>query len=480
MIALLPPFSARFSRPALGALALLAALALPCAAWAQAPEDRDDKHFSDKVRDEIGKFGPLQEAKDWNGALALISGLQKISQPGTYDEFELAWLKGQLYLTIDPPQAASAIEPLETALRVSDQHHFFEDKDERKALKLLSQIYYGEGSAKGVAPAKQEEAFIKASDYLRQLVENERANHVINTEDVLFYAYLLLQRAQEHADKPDLALLKQAQKLSEEGLLLGVTPKFEFYRLLLSTLLAQNDYPAAADLLELLIKKDPTNKDNKDNWTQLCSIYLNLGTDTKDKQKSFDNNIRAIVTYERAQAAGFLKTPKDNFQLVSTYYNIGQVEQAARLLETDLKSGSIESDEKYWTYLAQWYQQVHLELKAIDALKEAAKHFPNSGEFDFMAAQNYYALEKFPEALKEAKLATAKGVGAKTSQAWAFQAYTAFELREFDEALAAANKALSYPESKKDAQLPGLKEAAERAIKDRNDQIEALKAKQKQ
>ncbi len=468
--------SIRSLRPAFGVLALLAALTLPSAVLAQtdSAQDKDKKELSEKVRDGMAKYVAFQEAKDWDNAVAQLTELQKIAKPDSFEEFTVDYVKGQVFIQID--QFPKAIDPLEKALAVSDRHNFLSDKDERRLLKYLAQIYNAQGSAKGVPPAEQQQDYIKAGDYLKRLILNERENHALNTDDFLLYAYLLLQRAQANAEKPDQALLTEARKVSEEGLLLAITPPRQFYQLLQSILVMQNDYPAAAEVIELMLKKDPTNKDN---WTQLSAIYLTLGTDATDKQKALDYNIRAIVTYERAQAAGHLKTPKDNFALVSTYFNIGQTEHAARLLEADLKNGSIESEQKYWTFLAQWYQQINQELKAIEVLKEAAKHFPNSGDFDFMAAQNYYALEKFPEALQQASLAATKGLGDKTWLAWSLVAYTAYELRQYDEALEAVTKALSFPESKKDHQLPGLKDFVEKAIKEHNAQIEALKAKQK-
>jgi len=470
----IPALSPRPARKALCLLAALILFALPSLAPAQDQGDNDKKQFSEKVRDGLTKFGELQSQEKWDQALALIADLLKVSQPNSYDEYMLNYIKGQLYLRID--QTNNALAPFETALRVSDQQGFFDDKDERTVLKYLAQIYYGEGSAKGVNPVLQTEYFNKAGAYLNRLLNKERANKTTNSDDVLFYAYLLLNRAQVNPEKLDTALLKQAQSLSEEGLALSITPKPEFYRLLLSTLLLQNNYADAADIIELLLQKDPTNKEN---WAQLSAIYLSLGGDDKDKEKAREYNLRAILTFERAQALGQLKTPKDNYNLVGTYANIGQTEKAAELLAQGLTNGTIESDKNHWLYLAAWYQQLDKQQKAIDVMKEAAKHFPDSGEFDFMAAQNYWGLEKYEDALQEAKIAAAKGLGDKTWQAWQFIAYTAFQVGKYEEAIEAVDKALANPASKKDAQLPGVKEEAQKAINSRNAQTEALKAKQK-
>jgi tetratricopeptide (TPR) repeat protein len=480
---LIPPLSVRSCRSVLGALALLIGAALPVTAFAEEQSDtstQDKRVFSEKVREGLVKFGPLQSEGKWSDALVLVDELLKLALPGTYDEYYLTYVKGQIYLRLDKPD--DAIAPIEKALRLSDQAappHFLDPRDERGMLRTLAQLYYAQGSVKGINSIKQDQAFAKAIAYLGRLIQEERAEHNVSSDDILFCATLIYNRAQLPS-KPDVALLKDAQKMCEDGLLLSVSSKndTQFYRLLLGSLIAQDDYARAAEIIELQVRQDPSGKQNKDNWSQLTAIYLNLGQDDKDKRKQFEYNLRAIVTMERAQAIGLMKTPKDNFQLVSTYYNIGQTERAAELLETDLKNGTVDPDQKYWLYVAQWYQLLNKDEKAIEVLKEAGRHYPNSGEFDFLAAQNYYALEKFEEALQEAKVAATKGLGEKTWQAWSFLAYTAFELHRYDEALEAVTKAMTFPGSERDKQLPNFRKAVEKAIEDRKAQDEALKAKQ--
>jgi len=43
---------------------------------------------------------------------------------------------------------------------------------------------------------------------------------------------------------------------------------------------------------------------------------------------------------ERAQELGLMKTPKDNYNLVTMYYNAGQFGKATDLLYSGLKDGS--------------------------------------------------------------------------------------------------------------------------------------------
>jgi tetratricopeptide (TPR) repeat protein len=200
----------------------------------------------------------------------------------------------------------------------------------------------------------------------------------------------------------------------------------------------------------------------------LLATYLNLGGGTeKDEQKSRESFARAINTMERAQALGLMQTPKDNYNLVTMYYNAGQFGRATDLLYSGLKSGAIESDLKNWQLLAYSYQQIGRDAQAIAVLKEAGTAFP-SGQIEFQIGQIYSQMDnKTAEAYAYYSKAVAKGGLEKPHSAYMFLAYTAFELEKFDEALAAINKTIASPDGQKDAQAPRLKQAIEDAVKER-------------
>jgi tetratricopeptide (TPR) repeat protein len=81
-----------------------------------------------------------------------------------------------------------------------------------------------------------------------------------------------------------------------------------------------------------------------------------------------------------------MNTPKDRFNLIGIYFNHGQYEKAAELLEVNLKNGGIENDSKNWELLNYSYQQLERPLKGIEALKQATKFFPKNGQLEFMIA----------------------------------------------------------------------------------------------
>src|ERR1019366_3549793 len=98
-------------------------------------------------------------------------------------------------------------------------------------------------------------------------------------------------------------------------------------------------------------------------WQQLEGLYLNLaGTAEKDEAKMKKYYTQAINVVERAQAHGFMTTPKDNYNLVTIYYTVGQFGKATDLLYKGLKNGTIDSDIKNWELLASSYQQINEEF----------------------------------------------------------------------------------------------------------------------
>ncbi|HND61601.1 MAG TPA: hypothetical protein PLB90_08995 [Opitutaceae bacterium] len=444
-----------------GRLALVLALALGAPLAARAAEPAQ---LTERVSEELNKLKPLTDAKNWDGALALLSGLQTTVGPTTYDYAILSDIKGKIYLS--KSEYAKAIEPMETAVRLGDAYSYFDERDIAEKIYYLVQLYYQEAtSTKSLA--LQQQYFSKASAFIKRWIASptgRAANDSQRQEAALLSASILYNQAIINPERVDANLLKQAQAEIDAGLLSTAHPKETFYVLQLACYQQEGNSARAAEILELLVKQYPSKKDY---WAQLIATYLNLGLD-KDEQRARENNIRAIIATERSQALGFTKTPKDNFNLVGIYINLGQYGKATELLYSGLKNGSIESTQKNWEYLAYCYQQVDKPYQAVDVLKEASALFPRSGQLDFQAAQIYYALDKGEDTYKALNTAVAKGNLEKPGAVYNFLAYISFELRRYDEALNAVNQAIALTDLSHDSQLPRLKTAIEDAIKERN------------
>jgi len=262
---------------------------------------------------------------------------------------------------------------------------------------------------------------------------------------------LLYSRAVQNADHPDLELVKRALVQIDKALHLVSRPKDNMYVLKLVCLQQLNRNAEAAEILELLVKQKP---DSSTYWQQLAALYL-----------STEQNVRAILTYERAQANGHMNTPKDNYNLIGIYFNLGQYEKAAELLDAGLKSGKVDNEIKNWELLALAYQQLERPFKGIEALKDATKAFPKSGQLEFMIAQAYHTLDKPEDALPHLQAAIAKGDLAKPHHVYLFLAFIGYELKKYDIALDAAKHAAEFPEGAKDG--GNMVKALKEIMKDR-------------
>ena len=447
-----------------GAGLLLALALLVSAASGQEKKDKEKQHsLTEKTGEALKKFPELQAQKPpaYDAMIALIDGLLPQVPAGSYDQAFLLDIKAKVLLGKD--QMAKAIEPWETALRLSDQHQYFDEKYTNDIVLYLAQIIFSEAT-NVKDPAQQQQMINRSAAYLKRHLANSKKP---SNETQMFYAQLLYQQAAADPNHVNQEILKQAREVVEKGLYSSIQPKEGFYMLLLAILQQQNEVLQSAEMLEIIAKKFP-GKSNY--WPLLMATYLNLAQQEKDPDRQREYYVRAINTIERAQALGFMKTPKDNYNLVTIYITAGQFSKATELLHKGLKDGSIESTLGNWRVLGSYYQQANKELQAIDAMKEAAKLFPTEGMIDLQIGEIYRQLEKTKEAREAYRSAIKKGKLEKPQIAYQLLAYTAMELDDWEEAQRAINEAAKHPDFQKDQQMKSLKEHIDNTVKDRAEQ----------
>lgn len=442
-------------------LLLAFALALPLGLLAQ--DNKKPHSISEKTGAAFQQLKPLSEAKNFDGMLAVLDGIVPQVDPSSYDMALILDMRAKLYGQKE--QFDKAIVAWEQWLRLNDANQFFDQKQVLENMLYLAQFSYQVGVNSKV-PAVQQQYINKSADYFKRWMAGTPKP---SAEILMFYASILYNQAVADPKKVDAALLKQAQQEVEKGLINAVHPKEGLYVLLLAILQQQNDVVRSAEILELLVKQYPAKKDY---WPSLWASYLNMAneasvSDKKDEAKSREFYIRAINTMERAQAVGLMKTTKDNLTLVNLYLTAGQFGKATELLYGGLQSGAIDNDAKNWQTLGYFYQQANMETKAIEALREASKLFPKTGQFELQIGQIYLSMEKTKDAYNSFKEAIRRGGLDKPHAVYQAYAYAAFELEEFDEALKACDEAIKFPEGAKDQQLPKLRFAIEASIKER-------------
>lgn len=399
-----------------------------------------------------GAYKTAADAKDFDRALAVINAqLDKLTDKTGYDAAVLNQIKAQTLLQKN--QFSEAIAPLELAVSLSDARtpNFFDERATTEMVLFLSQLYFQE-AATTKDPRRSAQYYDRAERYIERWVKTSTRP---NPDAMMFYASLLYNRAVANADAIDRSRIERALAVVDQTMRMSIHPKDNLWVLKLVCLQQLDRNKEAIEFLELLITQKP---DNRNYWQQLAALYLNEGRD-----------IAAIVTFERAQALGFMNAPRDNFNLVGIHFNIGQYERAAELLEAGLKNGGIENEEKNWELLAYSYQQLNRDFKAIDVLKQATKHFPESGQLEFLISQNYYNMEKFSEALPHLQAAVRKGGGNAPHRTYLFLAFIAYELKKFEVALEAAELAIDTEEGKAEGQR--MKQAIEDLIREREAKV---------
>jgi len=443
-----------------GQLALVLAVVVPTAGYA-AEQAQTPRNLNDKTVEVFTKIRPLAETKNYSAMMALLDGILPGLPPTSYDMAVVQNMRAKLYAAQE--QYGKAIEPWEKALQLGDTYNYFEEKDTLDTLKFLAQLSYQEATNAKVPVAQQKKYATNAIGYLKRYLGVTKK---VTPEESMLYASMLYNQAIANPEKPDRELLKQVRSEIERGLYLSITPKEGFYALYLAILQQEADYQRGAEVLEFLVKNFP---EKQGYWPTLFSFYLNMANVAaeKDTRTARINTIRAINTIERAQALGSMKTPKDNYNLVTLYISASQFGKATDLLYAGLKNRTIESDAKTWGVLGYYFQQDDKIDKAIAALKEAAELFPKDGQIELKIGELYRDQNKQREALGHYQTAIRKGNLERPVAVYQVLAYTAYELEDFPVALKALTDVEKYPESAKDPQLAQLKKIVEQAVKER-------------
>jgi Tfp pilus assembly protein PilF len=437
---------------------LFAAVLLASLARAQEKPAERTYTFTEETSDELVKYKAATDAKPPNYELAISiidARLAKIVDKNSYDYGMLLEYKAQALL--QKGDFLKALEPMELGLSISDAHTptYSDDRVAVELCYLLAQIYFQQAVGAKTS-ATSIPFYAKADLYMTRWMKLTKKP---NPEAMSFYASVLYNYAlAADPEHPDMDKINRALVVVDQCLHLSTHPKDNLYLLKLVCFQQLNRNEESSELLELLVSLKP---ENKTYWAQLASFYVNLNL-----------QVRAILTFERAQAQGFMNAPKDNYNLVGIYFNLGQYEHASVLLEKGLHDGTLENDQKNWELLTFCYQQLNRDYKAIDTLKQASKLFPASSQLEFLIAQIYFALDKNEEALAHLQACVAQGGGNKPSQTYMFLAYVAYALQKYDVALAAADKAIGFPESHDKG--VSMKKTIENAVANREDKLKKM------
>jgi tetratricopeptide (TPR) repeat protein len=224
----------------------------------------------------------------------------------------------------------------------------------------------------------------------------------------------------------------------DAAIAMDVDPKEPWFQLKLAAHYELEQYPQAAQTLELLITKWP---DKKVYWTQLAQIHYRLKQDE-----------RALAVLALAYRKGLLDKQSDITYLSSLYSNSNVHFKAAEVLEQGIRDGIVRPSKLHWTVVGDaWYAAEELE-RALTAYEEAGQ-LADDGLTDLRRGYILVDLERWSAALEALNRALEKGgLGERQSgEAYLLRGMSQFNLGDFDRASVDWGRAGRYENSREAA-----------------------------
>jgi tetratricopeptide (TPR) repeat protein len=253
-------------------------------------------------------------------------------------------------------------------------------------------------------------------------------------EKIIAGSYVL--KASIYAQKQD---WKNVIPAIETAISMSDEPKEGWYQLKLASHFELEQFPKAAQTLEILIQSWP---DKLVYWVQLSQIYYKLKMDDA-----------ALSVMALAYRRNMLEKQTDLMYLSNLYSNNDVPFKAAEVLQKGMEGGFVESSTGNWTMAADaWYAAEEMEYAL--AAYEKAGQASDDGEIDLRRAYILVDMERWSEASEALEAAFEKGGinDRKTGEAYVLQGMSEFNLGNYDKASTAWGRASKYPKVKKAAQ----------------------------
>ena len=273
--------------------------------------------------------------------------------------------------------------------------------------------------------------------------------------------------AETGSEKPDAWALKgnalyrmekfpEAAEAMKKAISLSPKPSDSWYQLLLASYTDAGMDDEAARVGEELLAKDPNNKRLV---LQLAAIYMQKDT-KNDEAAQAQQDQKALAVLEGAYQRGLLTEEKELKQLYQSYNYLKQPSKAAEVINAGLAKGALKQTPETLKGLADAYQLSAQELKdndpkrneltakAADAYGQAAALTTDNGEMDMMRGHLMVELEKWSEAKSSLTTALKKGGLKREGECYVLLGNAEAELGNDQAAIAAYEKARSFPNTK--------------------------------
>ena len=252
-------------------------------------------------------------------------------------------------------------------------------------------------------------------DLAQLYVEEKRTDKAVSILETWFKqadkppaeAYVLLGHAyaQQQQYRKAIPPLAKAIKLADQ-------PRADWYEALLAMYYELQSYADCVPLLENMIRLFPQRHRY---WQQLAGVHLAL--------KDYD---AALTALELAYRDGALKKEPQLIQLVQLYLYNGIPYKAARLLEEQIRRGTISNNARHRELLARAWSSAKQRMEAIQALEKAISA-ESTPELRLRLAQWYFEEERWQAAAAILEPLVRQGSTGASDQAWLLLGIARFE-----------------------------------------------------
>ena len=364
--------------------------------------------MSQQVYDQLMEIQELMEAKDYAKAQVKIDDLRNQKRLSDYERAQIWNISAYSYYLQ---------ERLDDAIMAYDQVLAQPDLPEAlqfSTLKTKAQLHF------------QQEQYEDALQVIRELM----AAIPEPSADVLMIEGQALFQMQRYEEA--LVPIRTAINMYRDQ---GQTPKENWLLLLRVIYFEQKDYNSMIDVVKELIRYYP-----KDTYIRtLAGIYSELG-DTK----------KQLALTEVLYDSGILSRAGDITNLANLYLLHGLPYKAAVVLEKEMNSNLVESNERNLRLLSQAWYQAREDQKAIPPLERAAE-MTNEGDLYIRLAQAHINLENWGDAASAARKGIQAGGLRRPDQANIMLGMALFNEKRLEQAKRAFEAAARDNRSKRTA-----------------------------
>lgn len=229
------------------------------------------------------------------------------------------------------------------------------------------------------------------------------------------------------------AASKYISSAIEQQIAEGFAPAENWYVLQRAIYFEMKQPKKVTEVLEVMVRK--FNK--PEYWVQLGGMYGEIGEEKKQ-----------LAVMEAAFQQGFITKKSDLRNLSQIYYLHGLPYKSAVVMEKGFATNVLEKNEKNLKFLAQSFVGAKEYEKAIETYR-ALSNITQDGQADQQIAELRLQQGKFKETVSAAKKAAEKGNLENPGNLYLALGMASFNLKQFDQAMAAFNKATEIKSSKR-------------------------------